>query len=88
MLERLKNKYNNLSKEEKDKKAIYVKNWYNNLAEDKENIKREYSKNRYQCMSSDEKLKLKEYQRKLSKNYREKRKRAQGNFDKNAVLTL
>ena len=25
MLERLKNKYNNLSKEEKDKKAIYVK---------------------------------------------------------------
>ena len=39
-------------------------------------------------MSNDEKLKLKEYQRKLSKNYREKRKRVQGNFDKNAVLTL
>ena len=35
VLEYLKNKYNNLSKEEKDERAIYPKNWYNNLPEDK-----------------------------------------------------
>ena len=30
-----KNRYSNLSKKEKDEKAIYAKNWYNNLPEDK-----------------------------------------------------
>ena len=39
-----KNRYNNLSKEEKDNKAIYAKNWYNNLPEDKKNIKGAYAK--------------------------------------------
>ena len=38
VLEYQRNRYNNLSKEEKDKKAIYAKNWYNNLPEDKKNI--------------------------------------------------
>ena len=33
-LEYQKNRYNNLSKEEKDERAIYARNWYNNLPED------------------------------------------------------
>ena len=40
VLEYLKNKYSNLSKEEKDERAIYPKNWYNNLPEDKKKYKK------------------------------------------------
>ena len=28
--------HNNLSKEQKNERAVYAKNWYNNLSEDKE----------------------------------------------------
>ena len=36
----MKNKYDNLSKEEKDVGALYVKNWYNNLTKDKKKHKK------------------------------------------------
>ena len=63
-----KNRYSNLSKEEKDEKAIYAKNWYNNLPEDKKNMKRAYAKNRYHSMSDDQMLELKAYQKEYQKN--------------------
>ena len=85
MLEYFKNKYSNLSKEEKDERAIHPKNWYNNLPEDKKIIKRAYAKNRYHCMPDDKMLKLKEYQKDYQKKYREMKK-AQGISAKNAVL--
>ena len=53
VLRYMKNKYDNLSKEQKDARALYVKNWYNNLTEDKKNIKREYAKNRYRSLPDD-----------------------------------
>ena len=34
VLRYMKNKYDYLSKEEKDVGALYVKNWYNNLTKD------------------------------------------------------
>ena len=40
VLEYQKNRYDNLTKEEKDEKAIYAKNWYNNLPEDKKKYKK------------------------------------------------
>ena len=48
----------------------------------KKYIKREYGRNRYHSMPNQKMLKLKKYH----EEYREKRKREQGNFDKNAVL--
>ena len=80
-----KNRYNNLSKKEKDNKAIHVKNWHNNLPEDKKNIKRAYVKNRYRSMSDDKMLELKKYQKEYQKKYREMKK-AQGNLAKTAVV--
>ena len=35
VLEYQKNRYDDLSKKEKDERTIYAKNWYNNLPEDK-----------------------------------------------------
>ena len=81
-----KEKYNSLSKEEKDKKFLYAKNRYNNLPEDKKNIIKAQVKNKYYTMSDDKMLKHKEYQKEYQKKYREMKK-AQGNLSKNAVLT-
>ena len=39
VLRYMKNKYDSLSKEEKDARALYVKKWYNNLTEDKKSLK-------------------------------------------------
>ena len=66
-LEHQRKKYNSLSREEKDKKAIYAKNWYNSLPEDMKNIKRAYVRNKYHNMCNDEMLKHKEYQREYQK---------------------
>ena len=63
-----KNRYNNLSKKEKDNKAIHVKNWHNNLPEDKKNIKRAYVKNRYRSMRDDKMLELKNIKKSIKKN--------------------
>ena len=63
-----KNRYNNLSKEEEDNKAIHVKNWHNNLPEDKKNIKRAYVKNRYRSMPDDKMLELKNIKKSIKKN--------------------
>ena len=63
-----KEKYNSLSKEEKDKKFLYAKNRYNNLPEDKKNIIKVQVKNRYYSVSDDKMLKHKEYQKKYPKN--------------------
>ena len=79
-----KNRYSNLSKKEKDEKAIYAKNWYNNLTE--ENIDRAYAKNSYHSMHDNKMLELKAYQKEYQRKYR-KMKQAQGNLAKNAVLT-
>ena len=67
ILERLKNKDNNLSKEDKGDIDIYAKNWYNNLPEDKKNIKIKYGRNRYHGMSNEQMQKHKEYQKKYQK---------------------
>ena len=80
-----KEKYNSLSKEEKDKKLLYAKNRYNNLPEDKKNIIKVQVKNRYYAMSGDKMLKHKEYQKEYLKKYRQMKK-AQSNLAKNAVL--
>ena len=64
-----------------------LKNWYNNLPEDKKNVKREYPKNKYHNMTDEEMQKHKKYQKKYQKIYQENKKRGQGNFDKNVVLT-
>ena len=81
-----KNKYDDLSKEEKDANALYGINWYNNLTEDKKNIKREYAKNRYHSLPNDKMLQLKERKKEYQRKYREMKK-AQGKLAKNAVLT-
>ena len=80
-------KYNSLPPEEKNKRSEYAKNWYTNLPEDKKNVKREYAKNKYHNMTDEELQQHKEYQKNYQKIYREKKKRGQGNFDENAVLT-
>ena len=85
LLKYQREKYNSLSKKEKDERAIYAKNWYNSLPEDVKNIKRAYSRNKYH-MSNDEMLKHKEYQKEYQRKYR-KMKKAQGNLAQNAVLT-
>ena len=78
LLEHQRKKYNSLSREEKDKRAIYAKNWYNSLPEDIKNIKRAYVRNKYHNMCNDEMLKhkeyLREYQKKLSRNEKDTRK--------------
>ena len=79
-------KYNSLSKEEKDERAIYAKNRYNNLHEDKKNIIRAYARNKYHSMPNDKVLKHKEYQKEYRKKYREMKK-SQGKLAKRAVLT-
>ena len=40
VLRYMKNKYDNLSKEQNDARALYVKNWYNNLTEDNKKHKK------------------------------------------------
>ena len=87
ILKHSKDKYNSLSKEEKDQRAIYAINWCNNLSKDKKSIKRANARKRYHSMSDDKMLKHKEYQKEYQKKYREI-KRAQSNLAKNAVLTL
>ena len=68
VLRYMKNKYDNLSKEQKDTWAFYVKNWDNNLTDDKKNIKREYARNRYRSLPDDRMLKLNKYQKEYQKN--------------------
>ena len=88
ILEHKKNIYNNLSKEEKKEKAVYVKNWYNwyfFYLKIKKN-KKSTSKNRYHNLPEDKMLELKAYQKDYQKKYREMKK-AEGNLAKNAVAT-
>ena len=63
-----KEKYNSLSKEEKDKKLLYAKNRYNNLPEHKKDIIKVQVKNRCYTVSDDKMLKHKEYQKEYQKN--------------------
>ena len=85
LLKYQREKYNSLSKKEKDERSIYAKSWYNSLPENVKNIKRAYSRNKYHSMSNDEMLKHKEYQKEYQKKYREIKK-VQGNLAKNVVL--
>ena len=87
ILKRLKNKYNVLTAEDREKNNKYAKNWYNNLPDDKKNMQRKACKNRYHTMSKEQRQKYKEYQKKYQSECREKIKKGQGNIDKNAVLT-
>ena len=64
------------------------------MSEDVKNKVREKARNKYHAMSDEELQKHKEYQKNYQKIYRAKKKqelenikKAQGNFDKNAVLT-
>ena len=86
-------RYNNLSLDEKLKRIEYSRNHYINLPEDKKNEITEKAKKKYHAMSDEELQKHKEYQKNYQKKYREKKKqelenikKAQGNFNKNAVL--
>ena len=92
--ERSRNRYNNLSPAEKQKRIKYCGNHYVNLSEDVKNKVREKARNKYHAMSDEELQKHKEYQKNYQKIYRAKKKqelenieKAQGNFDKNTVLT-
>ena len=89
ILKRLKNKYNVLTAEDREKNNKYAKNWYNNLPDDKKKKKmqRKACKNRYHTRSKKQREKYKEYQKKYQIECREKIKKGQGNIDKNAVLT-
>ena len=92
--ERARNRYNNLSPAEKQKRIEYSRNRYVNLPEDVKNKVREKARNKYHAMSYEVLQKHKEYQKNYQKIYRAKKKqelenikKAQGNFDKNAGLT-
>ena len=96
--EEARNRYHNVSPEEKQKKSEYSRTYYFNLPEYKQNeIKaqiNEKMKAKYHNMSDEERQKHKERQKIYHKMYRAKKKqelenikKAQGNFDKNAVLT-
>ena len=94
ILKRLKNKYNVLTAEDREKNNKYAKNWYNNLPDDKKKkiikkkkMQRKACKNRYHTRSKEQREKYKEYQKKYQIECREKIKKGQGNIDKNAVLT-
>ena len=64
------------------------------MSEDVKNKVREKARNKYHAMSDEELQKHKEYQKNYQKIYRAKKRqelenieKAQGNFDKNTVLT-
>ena len=93
--ERARNRYNNSSPAENQKKIEYSRNRYVNLSEYVKNKVREKARNKYHAMSDEELQKHKEYQKNYQKIYRVKKKqesenikKVQSNFDKNAVLTL
>ena len=85
--ERARNRYNNLSPAEKQKRIEYSRNRYVNLSEDVKSKIREKARNKYHAMSDEELQKHKEYQKNYQKIYRGKKKqelenikKAQGNF--------
>ena len=93
--EQAKIRYSYKSLEEKEKSNEYYRNCYSNLDEDKKNQIRANVKNRSHNMNDEQMQKQKEYQKNYQKMCRPKKKqelenskRKQGDFDKNAVLTL
>ena len=73
--EPVKNRYNSLTEDKKQKLKKYqkeyqkkCKNKYRSLSEDKNNIKRQYQKNRYHNRSDEEKQRLKDYQKEYQKS--------------------
>ena len=96
--EEARNRYHNLSAEEKQKKSDYSINYYLNLPEYKQKEKKaqinEKMKAKYHNMSDEEMKKHTEHQKIYQKMYRAKKKqelenikKVQGDFEKNAVLT-
>ena len=96
--EEARNRYHNLSTEEKRKKSDYSINCYLNLPEYKQKEKKtqinEKMKAKYHNMSDEEMKKHTEHQKIYQKMYRAKKKqelenikKVQVDFEKNAVLT-
>ena len=61
ILNKAKDKYKNLSEEDKIKRREYARDKYRNLSEEDKNKAREYAKNRYHNMSKEDKNKAREY---------------------------
>ena len=72
--ERARNRYNNLSPAEKQKRIEYSRNRHVNLSEDVKNKIREKARNKYHAMSDEELQKHKEYQNNYQNIYRAKKK--------------
>ena len=69
-----RNRYNNLSPGEKQKRTEYCRNRYVNLSEDVTNKVREKARNKYHAISDKELQNHKGYQKNYQKIYRPKKK--------------